>query len=238
MEEKEYYRQCIEAFQQEEQEKRRGKIPLGGTYLGVLLYAFVTLLYLSSYELAGMVAIFQDTGEVVLPTLVVGEGFIGVNLSYGRGGHTLWRANNIIENVMYLSMIWTYTLFSVENDVRNERELSGKSYLLVAITTFFLHIFVSLGHMAEKKQLPLELASLEAVNTFESLLLWSGFPCFFMALGGIFYTMITGNSLLRSPWKENLIHPCIYIFETILFCGGLRFLGLGVLHILGTFLGG
>lgn len=47
MDEKEYYRQCIETFQQEENKRKKKNSPIHSAYLGLILYGVVTLLYVT-----------------------------------------------------------------------------------------------------------------------------------------------------------------------------------------------
>lgn len=249
MKDEDFFRDCIDQFNESQKKGKKTEVfspkldveengenrvvwVENKSHLPFVILTILSFLYLNSMELAAGLAMYRETGDFILPEFSRNLTMGSVRLAYVHHGITAFRANGMVDNILLLGFFMTRFLFLLETEIRGERKIVKEQYAGGFVFLLFLHIFSTLTNLAEKFQLPLGVASLEAVAFFERTVFLLGFPFFLFGLVCLLYYAISQESLLLSPWYCREKKGIFYYLDCVLFCIIVRIVGLGLLHFL------
>ncbi len=162
----------LELFLQEE--KKHTEPQENSTKTGFWLLLLWSLCYLCSFELAGVIALFVDTGALVFPK----SPKIGM-----LGGE--------MDVVFFVVVLHVWRLFLLmKTSLERGEPLDHKLYVFYGIVLFLGQFILTLIHLAHRLQ-PLTGLSTTGLALFEKLILAMGFPYFAFVAYGIAQTIWT-----------------------------------------------
>lgn len=178
----------------------QSNLPLnyGHNYLGFVLFLIMSMIYVTTYEWAGLLSIYRETGEYALPNMVY---FIN-----NKGQKSSPTANSV-----WALFIMTFCIFPLEDTEKKEEYLDNAPLPQLVISILWPCINL-LAQSIFSRSVPSELVTQEGIDYFLWLDTASFSLCSFLIFLIVAYSCVFKRTLVHIP--INLEYK-----YTIIFCG-------------------